>query len=93
VPNSSKTFVSEAASNVVSHAYRQYAHQGDFELELSRQGDELDLVVRDQGCAQSRAPKRRSRHGIPLVNSLSKSFQIDGSDGLGTEVRMTFPVR
>jgi serine/threonine-protein kinase RsbW/stage II sporulation protein AB (anti-sigma F factor) len=83
--------VNEAASNVVAHAYRDADLPGEFALDLDRDGDELQVTVRDEGCGPLPNPNSEGiGMGIPLMSSLSETFEIKGNPDFGTEVRMTF---
>lgn len=82
--------VTEACTNVVVHAYPD-GHEGPMEVAATLLGDELTVVVRDQG--EGIAPRPDSPGlglGLPLIASLAESVQLgrDGDDH--TEVRMTF---
>jgi serine/threonine-protein kinase RsbW len=86
--------VNEAASNVVAHAYRDVETPGEFAIDLDREGDELHVTVRDDGCGPLANPNSEGLSmGIPLMSSLSETVEIKGSAGRGTEVRMSFRVR
>ena len=86
-----KMAVTEACTNVVVHAYEDH---GTLEVEMLTGEDGLTIVVRDQGTgiqprpAQAGAPALGL--GLPLIAALSDSFELRGSAGAGTEVRMTF---
>jgi serine/threonine-protein kinase RsbW len=87
-----KMAVTEACSNVVVHAYDSDA--GLLEVEMSATEEGLTIVVRDHGSgiqprpAQSEPPALGL--GLPLIAALSDTFELRGSAGRGTEVRMTF---
>jgi serine/threonine-protein kinase RsbW len=88
-----KTVVTEACMNVVVHAYED----GDGPLEVNAWLDEPDLAVavRDYGTGiRPRADPEvdNLRLGLPLIAALSKSFEISGSPGVGTEVVMRLPL-
>jgi serine/threonine-protein kinase RsbW len=86
-----KMAVTEACTNVVVHAYED---DGVLEVEMLTAEDGLTIVVRDQGTgiqprpAQAGAPALGL--GLPLIAALSDAFELRGSAGAGTEVRMTF---
>ena len=88
-----KMAVSEACTNVVVHAYED----GDGTLEVDMSADEaaLTIHVRDHGAGihPHAGPERDVPAlglGLPLIAALSDSFELRGSSGQGTEVRMTF---
>ncbi len=85
-----KTVVTEACSNVVTHAYEP----GELgTLEVSARPDAERLVVkvadRGRGIRPLVDVERRSlRLGIPLIAALSDGFAIDMTPGGGTTVTM-----
>jgi len=87
-----KMAVSEACTNVVVHAYDDGV--GILEVDIRADEAALTIVVRDHGAGiQPRAPRRDVPAlglGLPLIAALSDSFELRGSVGEGTEVRMTF---
>jgi serine/threonine-protein kinase RsbW len=85
--------VSEAVSNVIVHGYRQ-SGTGAFTVAVERDGDELRVTVRDQGCGmQPRADSPGAGLGLPLIANLAESFSVTAPPDGGTEVCMTFPLR
>jgi serine/threonine-protein kinase RsbW len=88
-----KMAVSEACTNVVVHAY-DGEDQGVLEVEMSAGEAGLTIVVRDHGAGIQPRPARSGAPalglGLPLIAALSDSFELRGSAGTGTEVRMTF---
>jgi anti-sigma regulatory factor (Ser/Thr protein kinase) len=87
-----KLAVTEACTNVVVHAYGE--RDGMLEVEMLADDEAVTVVVRDQG---SGIKPRATRHeatalglGLPLIAALSDAFEVRGSPGMGTEVRMTF---
>ncbi len=76
--------VTEAASNVVIHAYG--SEIGTFEVEAARTGDLLSVGVHDQGTWRARRSRIGGR-GLKLMQSLVESVRIE-SDGKGTSVRL-----
>jgi serine/threonine-protein kinase RsbW len=86
--------VTEACSNVVVHAYPD-GPMGPLEVEASREADELDLVVRDQGAGidSPTVPKNEGlRLGLALISTLSSSLDVFERDGGGTEVCVRLPL-
>jgi serine/threonine-protein kinase RsbW len=87
-----KMAVSEACTNVVVHAYDD--NVGILEVDIRSEDIGLTIVVRDHGAGIQPRPARRDVPalglGLPLIAALSDSFELRGSVGEGTEVRMTF---
>jgi serine/threonine-protein kinase RsbW len=88
-----KMAVTEACTNVVVHAYDD-AGDGMLEVEMLAGEDGLTIVVRDHGAGIQPRPARSGAPalglGLPLIAALSDAFELRGSAGMGTEVRMTF---
>jgi serine/threonine-protein kinase RsbW len=86
-----KMAVTEACTNVVVHAYEE---EGMLEVEMLAGEDGLTIVVRDHGTGIQPRPARSGAPalglGLPLIAALSDAFELRGSAGAGTEVRMTF---
>jgi serine/threonine-protein kinase RsbW len=83
--------VTEAATNVVVHAYRCRDVPGTFTLELDRDADGLRVSVSDDG--EGMAPRADSPGlglGMPLIASVTDKLEILSSDSGGTQVRMRF---
>lgn len=90
-----KTVVTEAAMNVVVHAYAG-SEPGPLEVEAEGDLDGLTVVIRDHGSGIRPRPdvERPSlRIGLTLIAALSSSFEIKGGADKGTEVRMHLPLR
>ena len=87
-----KMAVSEACTNVVVHAYEGEA--GTLEVEMHAGHTGLTIVVRDHGAGIQPRPARSEPPalglGLPLIAALSDAFELRGSTGMGTEVRMMF---
>ena len=87
-----KMAVTEACTNVVVHAYDERA--GVLEVEMLAEETGLTIVVRDHGAGIQPRPARAEPPalglGLPLIAALSDAFELRGSAGQGTEVRMTF---
>ena len=90
-----KMAVSEACTNVVVHAYEGEA--GTLEVEMHAGETGLTIVVRDHGAGIQPRPARSEPPalglGLPLIAALSDAFELRGSTGMGTEVRMTVRLR
>jgi anti-sigma regulatory factor (Ser/Thr protein kinase) len=88
-----KMAVSEACTNVVVHAYED--SDGLLDVEMTADDSGLTIRVRDYGSG-IHPQVNRSREvpalglGLPLIAALSDAFELQGSAGQGTEVRMTF---
>jgi anti-sigma regulatory factor (Ser/Thr protein kinase) len=87
-----KMAVTEACTNVVVHAYDEAA--GMLEVDMLASDSGLTIVVRDHGTGIQPRPARAEPPalglGLPLIAALSDAFELRGSAGGGTEVRMTF---
>jgi serine/threonine-protein kinase RsbW len=88
-----KTVLSEACSNVVRHAYPGVP--GIFEVEAFPREDALAIIVRDFGTGirvRANADESSMRLGLGLISMLSSQFEIAGSSGGGTEIRLQLPL-
>lgn len=87
-----KMAVTEAATNVVVHAYDEDT-EGVLDVEVHTGEDGITIVVRDHGEGMSPASPRRETPalglGLPLIAALSDAFELR-TEGRGTEVRMRF---
>ncbi len=87
-----KMAVTEACTNVVVHAYDENA--GQLEVQMLAGDDDLTIVVRDFGTGIQPKPARTEPPalglGLPLIAALTDAFELKGSAGQGTEVRMRF---
>ncbi len=88
-----KMAVSEACTNVVVHAYED----SDGMLEVDMLADDAGLTIRVRDHGSGIHPQaHRTREvpalglGLPLIAALSDAYELHGSAGQGTEVRMTF---
>lgn len=95
VLSDAKMAVTEACTNAVVHAYRDSNGQfGSLEVDMVADHEHLTVVVRDHGSGIRPRPARQQPTalglGLPLIAALSDSFEVRGSAGDGTEVRMTF---
>jgi anti-sigma regulatory factor (Ser/Thr protein kinase) len=84
--------VTEAVTNAVLHAYPPPA-EGAFHLTVAVAGDELWVLVTDDGCGYQ-TPSRRPGLGLglALIARFSDEFVITQRATGGTEVRMRFPI-
>lgn len=80
--------VSEAATNVVVHAYGE--HCGPVTVVARVDDDHLHVLVRDHGCGIAPpADQPVLGHGLALMAHVAASFEVVGSPA-GTDVLMTF---
>jgi serine/threonine-protein kinase RsbW len=90
-----KTVVTEAAMNVVVHAYPD-DEVGLLSVEAVAENEGLTVEVRDFGAGIRPRPdlERPSlRIGLTLIAALSSSFEISGGVGRGTAIRMHLPLK
>jgi anti-sigma regulatory factor (Ser/Thr protein kinase) len=84
--------VSEACNNVVLHAYDGDA--GPLEVYVCPDGDELEIVVHDEGTGIMPGPPRPELElqgvGLSLIQALTDRVEFHGGAAEGTEVRMAF---
>lgn len=82
--------VTEACTNVVVHAYPD-GEEGQMEVLATMLGDELTVVVRDEGEGIGPRPDSPGLGlGLPLIASLAENVQLGRDEEERTEVRMTF---
>jgi serine/threonine-protein kinase RsbW len=90
--NDVSTAVTEAANNVVLHAYD--GEEGPLEVELTRTATGLSAVVRDRGNGippEVEAGEHLSEGiGLPVIQALSSDVEFRDLPGGGTEVAMEF---
>lgn len=90
-----KTVVTEAAMNVVVHAYPE-GEPGLLAVDAVAELDGLTVEVRDFGMGirpRPEADRPSLRIGLTLIAALSSSFEISGGVGRGTVIRMHLPLR
>jgi anti-sigma regulatory factor (Ser/Thr protein kinase) len=81
--------VTEAAANVVIHAYDD--NRGLVHLEAAKAGDELWVIIADDGCGlRSDRESPGLGQGLRLISRNVDSFTVVERSGGGTEVRMRF---
>jgi serine/threonine-protein kinase RsbW len=89
-----KTVVTEAAMNVVVHAYPE-GDPGLLSVEAVTEDDGLTVEVRDYGMGirpRPDATRPSLRIGLTLIAALSSSFEISGGARRGTVIRMHLPI-
>jgi serine/threonine-protein kinase RsbW len=85
--------VSEAATNVVLHAYTGDSEPGPLVLSARVMDDRVHVVIRDHGRGMTPRPDSPGLGlGLPLMTRLADAVQISSHPDGGTEVRMTFTV-
>jgi len=88
--NDLNTAVTEAANNVVMHAYA--ASEGPLEVELYTLSDAIAVVVRDSGSGMPATGEQRERAhagmGLAIIEALCRRVEFAQPPGGGTEVRM-----
>jgi serine/threonine-protein kinase RsbW len=81
--------VSEAATNVVVHAYRDAAEPGAIEVAAAKAGGELLVIVADDGSGLR--PRRDSEGlGLGLIARVSDGVDVVHRAAGGLELRMRF---
>lgn len=83
--------VSEAVTNAFVHGYRQGS--GLISVSAARAGDELWVLVGDDGCGFSaRSDSPGLGLGLIIIARLCSEFAVVRRSTGGTEVRMRFPL-
>ena len=83
--------VSEAATNVVLHAYRSSATSGAIDVSASAASGGFDVCVRDHGVGMSpRSDSPGLGLGLALMASECDRFEVRCADDGGTEVLLRF---
>ncbi len=91
-----RTLVTEACVNAVVHAYEE-DEEGPMEVLAGRSDGSFELVIRDFGHGFRPRPHHANgesslRLGLPLIATLADSFELHGSPGGGTEVRIRLEI-
>lgn len=82
--------VTEAATNVILHAYRDTA-PGEVRVVVCAEDERFVVVVRDWGTGlRPRVDSPGLGLGLPIIASLATEFRVEAADGQGTLLRMHF---
>ena len=82
---------SEAMSNAVVHAFVDRPAPGTLSLSAGREGDEIWVVVRDDGSGMKPRPDSPGLGvGLPLMTRSTQSLKFSERPDGGTEVAMRF---
>jgi serine/threonine-protein kinase RsbW len=86
-----KVVVTEACNNVVMHAYED--EPGPLVVSAISSSEAVEVTVADRGRGfqpQASAQENSLGLGLPLIASLSDSFEIRGGSGAGTRIKIRF---
>ena len=85
--------VTEACTNVVRHAYHD-GEPGPIDVVIRPNGDELELVVSDQGAGIGPSPDLAGPGlGLPLIAALADHVEIEHGPSHGSRLAMSFRCR
>jgi anti-sigma regulatory factor (Ser/Thr protein kinase) len=85
--------VSEAVTNVVSHAYRHDPEPGKVEVEARRPAGGLSLAVSDRGCGMAPRPDSPGAgYGLGLIQEMASETAVHRLTPSGTRLEMRFVV-
>jgi serine/threonine-protein kinase RsbW/stage II sporulation protein AB (anti-sigma F factor) len=83
--------ITEAATNVVLHAYRDRAAPGVLSVRAERTGDHIDLTVLDEGTGLTpRVDSPGLGLGLGLIAQVADAADVRTPETGGTEVVMRF---
>ena len=86
--------VTEAATNVVLHAYREPGHGGDIHTSACVTRDQVEVTIRDDGVGMSPHPESPGLGlGLSLMAHEADACEITRRPSGGTEIRMRFALR
>jgi serine/threonine-protein kinase RsbW len=82
---------SEAATNVVMHAYRDSTKPGTIDVSAERDGRELRVIISDGGSGlRPRTDSPGLGLGLSLIATMADDVVFSSSNTGGAEVRMVF---
>jgi anti-sigma regulatory factor (Ser/Thr protein kinase) len=85
--------VTEACTNVVRHAYHD-GEAGPIDVVIRPNGEELELVVSDQGAGIGPSPDLAGPGlGLPLIAALADHVEIEQGPSRGSRLAMSFRCR
>ncbi|HEX5225731.1 MAG TPA: ATP-binding protein [Solirubrobacteraceae bacterium] len=79
---------SEALTNVVEHAYTEPG--GEIHVCASRDGEQMLVVIADDGCGPGFPKRVGLRLGMPVMSAYSDQLTLSRRPGGGFEVRLLF---
>jgi anti-sigma regulatory factor (Ser/Thr protein kinase) len=84
---------SEAATNVVVHAYRHRDEPGPMIAEAFVEDDEIVVMVSDEGRGMKPRPDSPGAGlGLPIIAQMADRFEVSDRHGSGVAVQMHFPL-
>jgi serine/threonine-protein kinase RsbW/stage II sporulation protein AB (anti-sigma F factor) len=84
---------SEAATNVVIHAYRHRPEPGPLIAEAFLEDDEIVVLVCDEGRGMKPRPDSPGAGlGLPIIAQMADRFEVSAWHGSGVALQMHFPL-
>jgi anti-sigma regulatory factor (Ser/Thr protein kinase) len=84
---------SEAATNVVIHAYRHRPEPGPLIAEAFLEDDEIVVLVCDEGRGMKPRPDSPGAGlGLPIIAQMAHRFEVSDRHGNGVALQMHFPL-
>jgi anti-sigma regulatory factor (Ser/Thr protein kinase) len=84
---------SEAATNVVVHAYRHRDEPGPLIAEAFLEDDEIVVLVSDEGRGMKPRPDSPGAGlGLPIIAQMADRFEVSDRHGSGVALQMHFPL-
>lgn len=86
-----KLAVTEAANNVLQHAYRERRASGPLRVDAWVRGGHVVVTIADEGGGPAPRPDSPGAgFGMPLMATLSDDVTVRHGDGGGTHVELAF---